>query len=398
MAKKKSPKFNFLPIIIGLIIAIIGLGGGYLLYGLKDTVTVNENESLVTEIKDKGSFAGILFGKDEYTLSYSDLPAETVEIVSNFEPGDEWTGTGFWDKRVFIQGEASLAVNSIDGENAIISLDFPEGKDLSSTKFINFYINFSDIQLLQRSELKLGDTNLDNYYVYNLTNLKTGWNAIQIPVKQMVKISTDSEFNLSAINKIQFEFQARPNNSVVANFDRLTFINSDGYLPDWQANSNDVVSLATMNNQIVFEARKTSNFMANLAKAGSSKDFIYEARVSPQTRSAAGLFFRGSAKSGQGYYFMLNGIDFNTWQLKKYTSEGWQEVVKGEITNLTFQPEESYWLRVSANGPEIKLLFSGNGEDFTELAKVEDDTFMSGGVGVAVFDGYAFFDDFKVKN
>jgi len=398
MPKKKSKKFNFIPIIIGLIVAIIGLGGGYLLYNSKNVITVSKNESLITEIKDKGSFAGILFGKDEYTLSYSDMPTETVEVLSNFEPGDQWQGTGFWDKRVFIQGEASLAVNSIDGENAVIYLDFPEGKDFSSTKFINFYINFSDIQLLQRSELKLGDTNLDNYYIYNLTNLKTGWNAIQIPVEQMVKISTGSEFNLSAINKIQFEFQARPNNSVVANFDRLTFINSNEYLADWQTNSNDFTNLATMNNQIVFEARKTSNFMANLAKAGSSKDFIYEARVSPQTRSAAGLFFRGSSKSGQGYYFMLNGIDFNTWQLKKYTSEGWQEVVKGEITNLTFQPEESYWLRVSANGPEIKLLFSGNGEDFTELAKVEDDTFMSGGVGVAVFDGYAFFDDFKVKN
>jgi len=385
-------------IILAVIIALVGLGGGYYLYQKASQLKTKSGDTVVNEIKGTGSFGSLLFGNDNYELSYSSSPADTVEEISFFEPGDKWEGPGYWDKRIFLQGEASLALNAENRIPTDASFTFNTEKNFSDIQYIRYFINLSDYQALESHTLRIGDDTMENYYSYNVTNLKTGWNTVKIPVAQMIRVGENVEFSLAKIRKIQLELISRPQNSLVANFDYIKIKKNDSFVKDWQTINDTFLSQGKVGDKIVFEGVKSSGFNATLSAVIGLKDFIYEARVSPQTKtSSAGLFFRGSYKNSKGYYFVTGGVDSNTWFLKKYADDGWQDVIKGEISNFSYDIDTFYWLRVVTSGDNIKLLFSINGTDFTELASVTDDSYLSGGVGVAVFDGYAYFDDFKVK-
>jgi hypothetical protein len=389
-------KGSFWVVVAAIMIAGLGLGGGYYLY--QKSSRLQMGISSVTELKDKGSFASILFGQSDYSLNYNKLPADKAEVISYFEPGDPWAGAGFWDKRVALQGEASLALNSTNRESANLTYTFPADKDFSKTKFVDFWINLSDTQPLEKSEIMIGDESLKNYFVYSFNPMRVGWYFVEIPVSQMLKVAADNpSFDLTKIKKLQISILARPGSSVTANFDLLRMVNDDAYLADWQTNATDMISFAHVDGKTNFVARRTNAFVATMSAVPGLKDFVYEAKVSPQTTGSSGLFFRGSYKSSKGYYFMLGGKDTNTWNLKIYTDDGWKDLAKGEISNFSLDKNKFYWLRAVASGEDLKVLISLDGNDFTELAAVKDSTYLSGGVGVAVFDGYSYFDDFKVK-
>ena len=396
-----TQKFNLSTVIIvvvAVVIAIGGLGGGYYLYNKATKLQINADSTVITEIQGTGAFGSVLFGKNNYELNYSESPADIVEILSNFEVGDNWESTGYWDKRIYLQGESSLALNAENRTPQTATYTFETEKNFNNIQYIRYFINLSDYQALESHTIKLGDENFANYYSYSITNVKTGWNTVKVPVNQMIKVGTSAEFDLSKIKKLQLELISRPQNSLVANFDYLKIKKDDNFANDWQTVDELFTAQSKFNDKIVFEGVKANGFTSTLAAVPGLKDFVYEAKVSPQTRnSSAGLFFRGSYKNSKGYYFVTGGVDSNTWYLKKYSDDGWEDLLKGEISNFNYEVDKFYWLRVVANGNELKLLFSINGEDFTELATVTDDTYLSGGVGVAVFADYAYFDDFKVK-
>jgi len=393
---QKSNLSTIISIIVAVVIALGGLGGGYYLYNKASKLQTKNTDTVVTDINGTGVFGSLLFGKESYELNYHDK-IDDVKVISLFELGDKWQSTGYWDKRIFLEGEASLAVNADNRVPQQLTYTLDTETDFSASAYISYFISLTDFQVLESQSIKIGDEKLENYYIYNITNLHNGWNYVRVPLKDMVKVISNPAFDLTKVKTIQLEVVSRPNNSLVANFDYMQVISNVSFINDWQGTDPTFIGLAKMGDNVVVRGTQDSSFQSTITAVPGIKDGVLEVAVSPQTQSSsAGLFFRGSYKNSRGYYFVTGGKDSNQWFLKKYSDDGWTDLLKGEISNFVFESTKLYYLRVILSGNEIKLYFSLDGNDFTELATINDDSYLSGGVGLAVFDAYAFFDDLKV--
>ncbi|MDD4606951.1 MAG: CIA30 family protein [Patescibacteria group bacterium] len=403
ISKSTSPNKtkNYMPLIIGVIIAVVGIGYG--IYSSNQKQIIGNDKDKVVELNSQeGSLKSLLFGKNNYDLSYAEYDAKAVELISDFEPNSSWQGEAFVDRRIFMEGISSLGLTSAEHELANIFLE--KEIDMSDVKYLEFYLNLSDSQALELAQVKLGDTNLDNYYIYTLSNLNEGWNFLQIPLEQFVigqqaeVVDEADEFNWSKIGKIQFEIMSRPNNTVIANFDYLTLQRDDSYLKDWMSRENKCLGLGKNNDQINLLFRNQGSFTATLNEVSGVDDFEYKAKITPQIKGRAGLFFRGDYKNSQGYYYMIGGIDTNTWSLMKYGQEGWETLTNGRINNFTFEKNKEYWLSVKASGNNLVGYLSTDNNQYSEIFSINDEEMLSGGVGVAVLDSaFCLFNDFSVK-
>ncbi|HBU06563.1 MAG TPA: hypothetical protein DEB09_00595 [Candidatus Magasanikbacteria bacterium] len=387
----------FVPVLMGIVIAI----GGILVGVSKDDgKTTNNGEGVevkeIVDIKGKKDMKSLLFGQKTYTLSYASMDPLAVENISLFEFSDGWKGDGFLDWRNFYEGKSSLGVASDNHQPGIVFLE--KNLDLSNFDVIEFPLSVSDINSLESIVVKIGDSSLTNYFSYNLSNMLGGWQVVRIPMNQFVSHGTNPESGWKNIQKIQFEVVSRPNTTEIVNFDYLTAQKSADYLSKWKMTDDRFLSLAKKDDKIVLLARNEGAMQAVLSEV-NGENFTFQASFVPQTVGGAlGLFFRGNYGNSKGYYLLADGINKNSFTLKKLGSGGWEDLKTVEISNFVLEKDQKYWLKVEAKGKTIIGFVSVDGENFTEILNVDDDEFSSGGLGITVFSrSYGFFDDFKFE-
>ena len=386
----------FFPVLIGLVIAVIGISMGRS-KNSKGTNDNTKNGVAVIEIKEKRDLKSLFFGQKAYSLAYAGLEPSSVENISFFESNDGWQGNGFFDWRNFYEGKSSMGVASDNSKPGIIFLE--KSLDLSNFDVIEFPMSLSDPNVLESAVIKFGDSSLTNYFSYTLSNLLGGWQFIRIPKNQFIVHSANPEFGWKDIKKVQFEIVSRPNTTEIANFDYLTAQKNTDSANKWKTTNEEFLSLGKENDKIVLLARNEGAIEAVLSEA-SGDNFTYQASFVPKTSGGAiGLFFRGNYGNNKGYYFLADGINKNSFTLRKMGAKGWEDLKMVEVSNFVLEKDQKYWLKVDARGDKLTCFLSVDGENnYTELISVNDSEFSSGGVGIAVFGrGYGFFDDFKFE-
>jgi len=391
---------SLLPIIGGILIGGIIVGGLSFIF-LEKKEKSDTAKEVYTEINKKGFLSSILFGGNKVELNYeASRPKSAVERFS-MESGEKWLGNSFWDRSSAFEGSSSLGVSASKREPSVTYYEFDVVRNFSEAKFVDFYLKVSDVSAVESLSIKLAGKNKESFYYYNITNLAKEWNFIRIPIKQFYRQSQDSSFNLSAISQVRFEVVSRPESFVLLNIDQLIIENDDSFIDDWNTVKSDELSLDKKDGRVHLLMRSlAANDLATMSSLPGVKDFVYSLKISPQTPSRIGLFFRGDFKSGLGYYFLIDGKDSNSWQLKKLSQSKaqWADLAKGEIANVTFKAEKFYWLKVEANKDLIVLSISLDGKKYNELVSLKDDEYLKGGIGIAIWDkGFGLFDEFKYE-
>lgn len=387
----------FIPIVIGVAIALVGIIVGVSLVRKASRDTEEKLLKLKGEKTEteKKSLKSLLFGSEKYELNYADYDSSLVENVSLFETDEHWQGNGNFDNKTFYEGESGIALISGNRKPAEIFLE--KNLDLSDFKKLEFFMNIDDVEYLETATFKLGDSSLENYYHYSITNLKNGWNLVSVSQDQFIA-KTTSEFSWKNIKKIQFEVVSRLNAAVTVNFDYLTARKSSDYLDKWNVVNEEFLGLGKKDDKISLSARSVAGSgIATLAEV-SGDDINWQASFIPQVKGRVGLFFRGDYRNSQGYYLLADGVGKSSFTLNKRGVDGWEKLAATDIVNFTFSANKKYWLKAEAKEDKITGYLSQNGKDFTELFSAEDGEFKTGGVGIAVFDkSYALFDSFSFK-
>jgi hypothetical protein len=124
-------------------------------------------------------------------------------------------------------------------------------------------------------------------------------------------------------------------------------------------------------------------------------DLVFDAQVTVTIAASsgntdAGVVFRATNLGNgpdaySGYYA---GISPRGYALLGKSDNGWQQLA---TANITINTGETYSLRVTAVGSDIKLLVNGE-----EKISVSDSSFASGANGVRVFEATAGFGSIKV--
>jgi len=416
MSKKpKSWIKRSLPLIMGVAIAIIGVLFAFFWINYQTkTITKQDYEYEQTSIENKSSLSEILFGKANIKINFAEKYKEfKVEKVSDFEIGENWQGDGYYDKRTYHNGEASItivaekeekviskAINSKESINDKIkdSEDQSKNENYKNLKFIEFYTNISDPQNVESFKIRLLGDDPNEYYIYNITNLSSGWIFNRLPVSFMARVSEDPDFDINQVNKIEFSIKSRLGLTSMINIDDLKFVYNKDFIDDWNLHNSDTLTLNIDNGgNNVLEIHHFSGYNTILKRASSVNDFVYDLQLAPQ-RGRSGAFFRGNYKTGKGYYFFIKE-NSNIWSLMSLTSDGWQDIKQGKILNFNFRKDNYYWLRIEAEGPNISLFISLDGDDYKLLTEVVDEEYSSGGLGIACIDkGYSFIKQIKIKH
>jgi hypothetical protein len=296
-----------------------------------------------------------------------------------------------------------LGLISVDRKAATVNLE--KKLDLSNMEQIEFMLHVGDVDAFETAMIDFGDSDFKNYYRYTFSNLKNGWNLIQIPKgKFILSKAKDSTFDWSNVEKTRFYTLSRPSSIFLVRIDMLRMINnSDDFLKQWRAvNGGMFFSLYEKKEKPTLLARNIGASVATLKEVENISNNIYSAAVSPQSSGRSGLFVRGDYNNTYGYYLLIGGEKKNTWQILKKNKAGLtpkEEIIEGVLANATFSRDKKYWLRAETRGDLLEFYISFDGQKYEKLGELKDEEFRAGGVGVAVLDGgWSLFDDFQFKN
>lgn len=387
----------------GILIGGLAVGIYFLVVKMEDgKKDKNTNgEEVYTELDKKGILTSILFGGNKVQINYSKSRPNGVAARFFMEPGENWQGNGFWDRGTNFEGTTSLGLISRAHDNSLAFYDFNHEIDFKQVKFIDFYLKISDLSALENFQVRLSGKNADDFYYYDVVNTQKEWNFFRIPLEQFSH-QGNSAFDLSTVSQLGFKVVSRPNSVALININQLILESDSSFLDDWNTVKPEQLSLDKKDGQTHLLLRSlTANDIVTLSSLPGVKDFTYSLKLSPQTTSRMGIFFRGDFKTGAGYYFLLDGKDTNTWQLKKMSQEkaSWIDIAKGEIANNTFKPDRFYWLKVDANKDDITLSLSLDGNKYESLYNFKDDEYLRGGIGAVIWDkGYGLFDEFNYES
>jgi hypothetical protein len=341
----------------------------------------------------------------DYSLNSSAYPQGAITVISNMEESEnnKWQGGGVFDENTVFEGNRSLGLVSID-HNEIISY-LKKDFDLSNKEYLVLMVDLSNDTGFEEFNLKLGDLEMKNYYLYSFSNLKLGWNLLQIPKRQFsANIEDEVVFDWGKIKRVQFTLQSRPGAVLMVNVDMIRGVNNNfDIAKDWRVPDQaekEFLGLYEAGSKTKLLARNLGVNRGILYSANAERDFIYIASVSPQSIGRSGLFVRGNYNNGKGYYFLIGGVRNNRWQVMKFTADNkWETLSEGDMGNTVFLNNSEYWLRVEARKDKFRFLSSLDGKDYTELAEITDNEFKSGGLGITVLDpyGWSIFDNFMVK-
>ncbi|MBU1132441.1 hypothetical protein KKC32_04320 [Patescibacteria group bacterium] len=342
----------------------------------------------------------------DFQLDHTAYNAESIRVIAEFENIEEenWEGTAVYDDKVFYEGQRSLAL--ISNNRGLAFAELERKMDLSDAEYFEVMLHLNDFTAFESIGLDFGDENFEDYYHYNFTNLRNGWNLVQMPRKDFVlNKAEESIFDWSSVEKVKFEVISRPDAILLARVDKLrAVIDDNSYLRDWNIIKRAEKMLFTLERRednMVLTARSQGTTIATLKKLENQDNFTFSASLSPQTAGRSGLFVRGDHLNGFGYYFLIFGNQRNTWQIFKKNSKGYaskDEIISGTLENVVFSKNKKYWLRVDARGSLMQYYISFDGKEFSKLGEFDDDEFKRGEVGIAYFDaGITLFDDIKFK-
>ncbi|MBM3209531.1 hypothetical protein FJZ40_04550 [Candidatus Shapirobacteria bacterium] len=379
---------DFLPKIITLGLLLAALSATYYFYQKGEIGFLPRKEKEKTQ---ETFTVQLPISEKEIRLSYQDKLNSSFDIA-NFEEGENWYGEGEFDYSVFYEGESSLFVTSLDGKKATVSLK--KNFDIKGVLNFKFLVHLAtDPAGIEEFNLIFANDNVN--YKFPIRDIDRGWNLLVLPKEkfsQEVRLGkTNGEEQADEdIGEVAIELISRPKARSTVNLDSLWAEKEGNYQKDWNVNGEKFLALKENKGKVSLLAVSPFGSLATLKK-GSAKDGTFQAELTPLKNGSFGLFLRGDCQSGYGYYFLLNGADTNTWLISKYGLFGekvqTRELAKGEIANFKTEKQKSYWLRAEMREKRLAFSFSTDGQSFTKLAEVDDDSFVSGGLGLSVSGG-----------
>ncbi len=407
METSSHPKYVIL-LLATLLLGVVGLMGKKYFEAVSNVADEQKAIQVVTttpvEIPVVKSLIDSVKENNDFSLDSSAFSKSSILIISNFESGElpAWQGNGVTDQKFSFEGNSSLDIVSTDHQIGTISL--VKDMDLSTMEFIEFMMNVSDPDAYESANIDFGDAEMKNFYRYSLTNLRMGWNLIQIPKAKFVQLNgSENTLPWSSVKHVRISVLSRPNSIFIARFDQLRSVsNSEEYLKYWRTTLPSFLSLYPQNGTNKIMGRAFGNLSAVLKDLEDINNFTFISSVSPQTAGRSGLFIRGNYDNGYGYYFFIGGDKRNTWEIMKRNEEGWtrtDEKLQGVIQNVVFSKDKTYWLRVDAKDDLMEFFFSFDGEKYEKFGEIRDNEFRGGGVGITVFDAgsWSLFDNFQFK-
>ena len=342
--------------------------------------------------------------QSDFSLNASAYKADDITVISNFENDEEnkWQGDGVVDEKIFYEGTRSLSLVSTERNGAVATLE--KKLDLTNMKQIEFMLHITDTDAFETVTLDFGDSDLKNYYRYTFSNLKNGWNLIQIPKgKFVLSKAKEGTFDWPNIEKVRFSILSRPASIFLVRIDMLRSINyPESFLTQWKATYPGMFfSLYEQAENTRLLARSIGTTIATLKESADINSFDFSASVSPQSTGRSGLFVRGDYATGYGYYLLLGGANKNTWQILKRNKTGWtpaEKIIKGSLDGIVFAKDKDCWLRIIGKNNLLKFYFSQDGQQYEKLGELNDSEFKGGGLGIAVLDGgWSLFDNIQFK-
>jgi len=360
----------------------------------------------------------ILFREKEYKLSYKDKFPSAVIGIARFEEDENWQGDGDIDFTDFYEGETSFRLVSQDNKKATLSLF----KDLNLEEALNFKFLIkleTDFNGCESLNIIFGNKDLSSSYRYSIRDLTKGWNLVTLPKenftpsvkKTIVSTATleegsieeapieETAFNWGNIQKVAIELVSRPKNVTSANFDFLWAETKDNYHQDWNTVSDKFLSLGengeSTNLLVVHLAAST----ASIKRISSAKDYTVQAKFTPLKTGGFGFFLRNDFTTNYGYYLMMGGVGTNTWSIYKvgfFKDKSQAQnlaLAEGSIANFKIEKNKTYLLKSELSGSRITFYLSLDDKNLTKLGEARDDSFSSGGVGIAANGGSIFLVD-----
>jgi hypothetical protein len=276
--------------------------------------------------------------------------------------------------------------------------------DLTNMKQIEFMLYVADTDAFETAIIDIGDKDLKNYYRYTLSNLKNGWNFIQISKEKFILAKVDnSTFDWPTVEKIRFYTLSRPASVFMVKIDMLRSINYlEEFLGQWRAKkTRKFLSFYERARALALMAKNIGSNVAIIKDVEDVNNFDYSASISPQSSGRSGLFVRGDYVNNYGYYLLIGGDKKNNWQIIKRNKSGWtpkEKIVQGSLDNVVFAKDKNYWLRVKGKDNLLEFYFSTDGQRYEKLGELNDGEFRGGGIGIAVLDSsWSLFDNIQFK-
>jgi len=379
-----------------LLLAALGATVYFYKNGQISFLSPGKNKPKIEEVTSE-----LLFTEKEYHLLYKDWALEEVIEIARFEDQEKWQGDGDFDFSNVYEGKSSLAL--VSQNHQISRAVFPLEKDFDIDKIAQFRLFvFLKTPLKNLEEANLifeGEKGV--LYQYPLRELTEGWNCLVLPrslfsessnlgqEKAWSALTPDQKGEKRIIHSLILQITSRPKTMSVLGFDLLTAEESDRYLDDWNTNDNRFLSLARDGSVVNLRLIGFAGQAANLKKITGARDYTFQARFIPTKSGGFGFFLRGDYQSGYGYYLTVGGESKDAFSITKrgiFSTRGEEDLalVKGKIKNFKVEIDMPYWLKATLKGSRLALAFSIDGKNFVELGNANDNSFSSGGVGLAV--------------
>lgn len=349
-------------------------------------------------------------------FNYTGLPADYVSFISGFEKGEGWLGDMQFDDVMVWDGDSSLILDSRN--NISKEAHLLKKMDMSKFQIIKVAVNLqSDPADLETVKLYFGNKDKSAYYYYPITNLVKGWNFLQIDKVKFSPFNASvvnleattsavkkekSSLDWNGIERVGLELTSRLNSTATVYFDNLMALQGEDYLDDWLVVSPTFLNLTKDDKgHVMLRAKNYGGSVALVKKISGVSNFTFKAKVQPKKSGArSGLFVRGDYKTGYGYYFLIDGVDGNRWQIMKSSAASGKpatEIIKnGVINNFMVEDKKPLWLKAEVKGKDLKFYLSTNGTSYTLLGQTSDGDISQGGVGITVLDaGVSEFDEFE---
>ena len=415
---KSTPNINmnktsFISLALVFLTFIVGI---YLVVSGKVSFSKGKDDALLPV-----STVQIKFAEKIFKLNYDNYESNSIINIAKFEKNEKWQGDQDFDEDNAWEGESALLLSSRNNKKAEAFIPVKLDLDPYSIFKLVVYLK-TDSTDLESTRLYFSNKDKTAYFSYPISNLSSGWNFLRIPKEKFALYSAEKgvitenvneesstgakvvsgSFDWSKIEKVGVELVSRPLSTSTANFDNLTVLVSEDYLNDWVVSSPLFLDLVkTADNKVVLQGKNFGTSTALLKKLGGVSDFTFKAMLKPQKiNDRSGLFIRGDYKTNYGYYFMIDGVNGNRWQIFKnglVDDKGTTTILKnGIINNFAVEENKPLWLQVEAKGSNMNFSLSTDGKSFTKLGEVNDRQFKDGGVGIAVYDsGATQFDNFE---
>lgn len=332
------------------------------------------------------------FTDKSYIFDYINIDPKLVENISIFDPSETWSGSGFYDAKLFFEYPSSLVLAGADKNKIIIRKELK--LDLKKVNNFELIINLrTSPDELESAELIFNDDNLKTAR-YKISMIRSGWEILQFTRKQF---EVDKQFDWSKISHVRFELTPRPLGKVVVNLAGFRASGNVDLSNDWNFIDKRLFVLDKRKNKISLLARNMGSFPVGVTikKITTASNFSFQTSFSPLSQTWSGLFFRGNYLNGYGYYMMINGIEGSQWQVYKVNKEGLILLKKDIIPDFQFKFGEWYYLKVDTKEDTFKVYLSTDNKQFKLLGTVTDNEFRVGGVGLAIGNGaISLYDEF----